>query len=266
MKLPNMLQNKTKYPGFTLIEMLLVMSIIVILTGMGFSAYQDMQTTIRLNEFVNSLEQNIRKIQRDAMLLEKKSSETWIYGLGIDLRSITTGADGTFGAYYPFKWCSGFSDYGPIETRSVVPNYDPGEGDYSPVNGPWSLSPSSPIPDSTNCAVVNELRRYAPYGDSSIGIMGAGKQQVGVTIDNDVPKNGGASVSPAFILFESVTGRAFFYDLNGNLLNFDYESMKPLSEARPLTIRIKPPRGGNGKKIIISHISGRILVEANDEP
>ena len=90
--------------------------------------------------------------------------------------------------------------------------------------------------------------------------------RISLLFHNDVPKNGGASVSPAFILFESVTGRAFFYDDSGYLLNFDYESMKPLSEARPLTIRIKPPRGGNGKKIIISHISGRILVEANDEP
>lgn len=264
--LPNMSKYKTKYPGFTLIEMLLVMSIIVILTGMSFSAYQNMQTTIRLNEFVNSLEQNIRKIQRDAMLLEKKSNETWIYGLGVDLRGITTSSDGTFGAYYPFKWCSGFSDYGPIQTRSVVPNYDPGKGDYGFGNGPWSPTTPFPIHDSTNCANVNILLRYAPYGDSSIGIMGAGKQQVGVTIDNDVPEDGGVSVSPAFILFESVTGRAFFYDDSGYLLNFDYESMKPLSEARPLTIRIKPPRGGNGKKIIISHISGRILVEANDEP
>jgi len=257
-----MSKYKTKYPGFTLIEMLLVMSIIVILTGMGFSAYQDMQTTIRLNEFVNSLEQNIRKIQRDAMLLEKKSSETWIYGLGIDLRSITTGADGTFGAYYPFKWCSGFSDYGPIQTRSVVPNYNP-EFDYGSGNGPWP-TPPSPIIKTSNCDLVNELHLYAPYGDSSIGRMGAGKQQVSVLLEPIYRDDGGLDVDPAFILFESVTGRAFFYDASGYLLNFYYDSMTPVDNAEPIIIKITPPRGGSGKRIIVSHISGRILVEAND--
>ncbi|HRZ84938.1 MAG TPA: type II secretion system protein, partial [Candidatus Dojkabacteria bacterium] len=102
-----MLKKISRYSGFTLIELLIVMSIIVLLSGLSFSTYQNFQSTIRLNEFINGFEQNIRKVQRDAMLLEKSSNEGWIYGLGIDLRNIEDTVNGTFGVYYPFKWCSG---------------------------------------------------------------------------------------------------------------------------------------------------------------
>ena len=71
--------------------------------------------------------------------------------------------------------------------------------------------------------------------------------------------------SPAFLLFESVTGRALFYDSAGALLNFDYDTHKPLSGAMPLEITISRPGGKGGKTIVISHLSGRIIVKGNEE-
>lgn len=265
-----MLKKISRYSGFTLIELLIVMSIIVLLSGLSFSTYQNFQSTIRLNEFINGFEQNIRKVQRDAMLLEKSSNEGWIYGLGIDLRNIEDTVNGTFGVYYPFKWCSGFSEYGDIRTRSAVPNFNP-ESQYGSTNNgflPNSIGPFEPgLCGNQNLDYDNVLKGYALFGDMGIGKMGAGNQQLSVNISNvysniypDEP-----NATPAFLLFESVTGRALFYDSTGALLNFDYETLKPLSGAMPLEITISRSGGKGGKTIVISHLSGRIIVKGNEE-
>ena len=260
-----MLKKISRYSGFTLIELLIVMSIIVLLSGLSFSTYQNFQSTIRLNEFINGFEQNIRKVQRDAMLLEKSSNEGWIYGLGIDLRNIEDTVNGTFGVYYPFKWCSGFSEYGEIRTRSAVPNFDP-QNDISSYNG---NIPVTTVPFNTgSCGSdgVNVLKGYALFGDMGIGKMGAGNQQLSVDIRGVLSFNTpDEHQSPAFLLFESVTGRALFYDSAGALLNFDYDTHKPLSETLPLEIKISRPGNKGGKTIVISHLSGRIIVKGNEE-
>lgn len=260
-----MLKKISRYSGFTLIELLIVMSIIVLLSGLSFSTYQNFQSTIRLNEFINGFEQNIRKVQRDAMLLEKSSNEGWIYGLGIDLRNIEDTVNGTFGVYYPFKWCSGFSEYGDIKTRSAVPNFDP-QNDISSYNG---NIPVTTVPFNTgSCGSdgVNVLKGYALFGDMGIGKMGAGNQQLSVDIRGVLSFNTpDEHQSPAFLLFESVTGRALFYDSAGALLNFDYDTHKPLSETLPLEIKISRPGNKGGKTIVISHLSGRIIVKGNEE-
>ncbi|NLD25461.1 type II secretion system protein [Candidatus Dojkabacteria bacterium] len=263
-----MLKKISRYSGFTLIELLIVMSIIVLLSGLSFSTYQNFQSTIRLNEFINGFEQNIRKVQRDAMLLEKSSNEGWIYGLGIDLRNIEDTVNGTFGVYYPFKWCSGFSEYGDIRTRSAVPNFDP-QNDISSYNG---NIPVTTVPFNTgSCGSdgVNVLKGYALFGDMGIGTMGAGNQQLSVNIlpvfSDSYPDEPNPNARPAFLLFESVTGRALFYDSAGALLNFDYDTHKPLSETLPLEIKISRPGNKGGKTIVISHLSGRIIVKGNEE-
>lgn len=114
--------KKNNYSAFTLIELLIVMSILVIIGGMSFAAYQRMQVTIRLNEYVNTLEQDIRNVQREAMLLRKDKDEAWMYGMGMDLTKI--GKDQERGKYSTFKWCSGFKEYGDPRTTSDIPGYD----------------------------------------------------------------------------------------------------------------------------------------------
>ena len=262
-----MLKKISRYSGFTLIELLIVMSIIVLLSGLSFSTYQNFQSTIRLNEFINGFEQNIRKVQRDAMLLEKSSNEGWIYGLGIDLRNIEDTVNGTFGVYYPFKWCSGFSEYGDIRTRSAVPNFNPEDGSISNGKIPISAGPfESGLCGNQNLDYDNVLKGYALFGDMGIGKMGAGNQQLSVDIRGVLSFNTpDEHQSPAFLLFESVTGRALFYDSAGALLNFDYETLKPLSGAMPLEITISRSGGKGGKTIVISHLSGRIIVKGNEE-
>jgi len=261
-----MLKKISRYSGFTLIELLIVMSIIVILTSLSFASYQDFQSTIRLNEFINGFEQNIRKIQRDAMLLEKGSNEGWIYGLGIDLRQIADDSDGTFGVYTPFKWCSGFSEYGNIKTRSAIPNYDPAY-DYGVSNGfiPTGSIGTGPC-GNLDLPTDNTLKIYAPFGDWGIGTMGAGNQQVSVSISGVLKDNAPDENNiPAFLFFESVTGRALFYDATGALLNFDYDTLKPLSNAKPIEIKITRLGDNGGRTIVISHLSGRIIVEGNED-
>lgn len=265
-----MLKKISRYSGFTLIELLIVMSIIVLLSGLSFSTYQNFQSTIRLNEFINGFEQNIRKVQRDAMLLEKSSNEGWIYGLGIDLRNIEDTVNGTFGVYYPFKWCSGFSEYGDIKTRSAVPNFNPEDGSISNGKIPISAGPfESGLCGNQNLDSDNVLKGYALFGDMGIGTMGVGNQQLSVNIlpvfSDSYPDEPNPNARPAFLLFESVTGRALFYDSTGALLNFDYETLKPLSGAMPLEITISRPGGKGGKTIVISHLSGRIIVKGNEE-
>ena len=99
--------------------------------------------------------------------------------------------------------------------------------------------------------------------------MGAGNQQLSVNIlpvfSDSYPDEPNPNARPAFLLFESVTGRALFYDSAGALLNFDYDTHKPLSETLPLEIKISRPGNKGGKTIVISHLSGRIIVKGNEE-
>lgn len=260
--------KSSKYLGFTLIEMLIVMSIIGILMGMSFAAYQNLQTTIRLNEYTNNLEQSIRKVQRDAMLLEKEPLSKWIYGLGIDLTEIEKPE--TLGQYRAFKWCSHFNDYGDVRTRSIVPNFDPNEDVYE-LNG------NLPVPTINGGGCPNiydtidsapSLRKYILYGDGAVG-TGVDTKPPKSTIELGSVTSGifGGSEGKAvvrYIVFEAVTGRAFFYNSDGYLLNTNKDgTVDP--DYKNFVIRIKPLRGGKGKKITIFNISGRVLVEANDE-
>jgi len=146
-----------------------------------------------------------------------------------------------------------------------VPNFDP-QNDISSYNG---NIPVTTVPFNTgSCGSdgVNVLKGYALFGDMGIGKMGAGNQQLSVDIRGVLSFNTpDEHQSPAFLLFESVTGRALFYDSAGALLNFDYDTHKPLSETLPLEIKISRPGNKGGKTIVISHLSGRIIVKGNEE-
>ncbi len=256
--------------------MLAVLAILMFLATMAFSSYQNLQTTIRLNEYTNNLEQVIRKVQRDAMLLDKKPGENWIYGLGISFAR--TGRDKgseMFGHYTAFKWCSPFVDYGDVRTTSSVPNYDPAEESLSETNGNFPEQTTIDYGEDCKEGTVPTggfLYRYALFGDSGVGRE----------IDIKIPKSNivkedvsahfanteSADLTVQYILFQSVTGKAFFYNKNGQLLNYtagsSTEQPKPLPAAKPFVMKIIPLRGGKGKKITIHHISGRITVEGND--
>lgn len=245
--------KRKRCSAFTLIEMLVVMSILVVLGSLSFATYQDMQTTIRLNEYTSVMEENIRRVQREAMLLKREPGEGWIYGLGIDFSEIG-GTEG-YGEYKVFKWCADSNEYGPPKTTSFLPGYDP-SGSYIDDNGPLPIGYSV----YSLCRDKNEKARLSGY---DIGIIPP-KGKIGLKTIEDARTSDRPSDRPSisYILFESVTGRAFFYDekgwivanWNNNKPNFD-------GDIEPFTITIKPDGSSKVKKISVEAFSGKISVD-----
>jgi type II secretory pathway pseudopilin PulG len=183
-----------KFKAYTLLEMLVVMTIMIILLGVGFGAYTSFTETTKFNEDVSNLQSDILIIQRASMLLERDPNENWVYGLGIDLGSVNEGS------YDFFKWCSEFTHFGSPETRAQYPAYVEGESDgILPV-------PTGSYPDQSEC----------PYGAADDSLLLLSGYSGGV-----MNLKGSIEISDSvrFILFESVSGRVFFYDGFGNRID-----------------------------------------------
>ncbi|HNR53455.1 MAG TPA: prepilin-type N-terminal cleavage/methylation domain-containing protein, partial [Candidatus Dojkabacteria bacterium] len=69
---------KRRYPAYTLLELLLVLSIFSIIGGMTFASFDGLQNTVKMNEYMLNLEQDVRTIQRESMLLERTPGEDWL--------------------------------------------------------------------------------------------------------------------------------------------------------------------------------------------
>jgi type II secretory pathway pseudopilin PulG len=233
-----------KYTAFTLLEMLLVLGIIMILAGMSFTSFYGLQDTVKMNEYVLNIEQDIRSVQRAAMLLERNPLENWLYGLGIDFSELEQD-----GKYTTFKWCTPFLDYGDPTTRMKVPAFEPGD---------LSL-------DSTKLPITSFL-------DLEIGLCDASSTRYdlkllsGYETSLTMPK---ATIqyhsNVRYVLFESVSGRAFFYDIDGNLLNYQYDTAlsRLVIEDNPgdiqhLEVTISSIGPAKPRTIKINHLSGRI--------
>lgn len=111
---------KKKLFGFSLIEMLIVMSIIIILGSFGAGAFLGFRETALVREDVETLKQDVQLAQHLAMNMKKGDEQFWVYGIGIDLGDISTN-----GNYRFFKWCSEFRDFGDTLTKSEIIAYDP---------------------------------------------------------------------------------------------------------------------------------------------
>ena len=259
---------KKSYSAFTLVEMLVVMGILVILGALSFTTYQDMQGTIRLNEYTNTLEENIRRAQRDAMLLKRETGEGWIYGIGITFvpkGGLAVLGDSDTGVYRVFKWCANVADYGEPETISAVPGYKESE---------------LLLPELPRLSRELESGQCPTYGSHPGSIKSLPGYDVGLTPPKGsliefkrVPEaEGQENSSPAeTILFESVTGKAFFYDRDGKIINYSVERKDGknviIPASNPVSLAIEIERPGStkvGKRVIIQHSSGKITVEALD--
>lgn len=252
-----LLSRNRGYRAFTLIEMLIVIAIIIILGTLSLAAYQRMQVVMRTNEYINSLEQDIRKIQRDAMLLDRKQGEGWPFGIGIDFRDM--GKETSLGSYKVFKWCSGEAEYGGRRTTSSVPGYAKNE------SGTQNLPASMKWREGDSCASFGETLLRLP-----IRYLDLKPPKSTITVHNTVVTNReGGTPRPTelgFVLFESVTGKAFFYDTSGKLINYQARSgnMELVGNPAHLIITVKPLRGGVGKNLTIENISGRMEIKANE--
>lgn len=246
--------DSSKYSAYTLFELLIVISIFIILGGMTFSAFDGLQNTVKMNEYMLNIEQDIRNVQRSAMLLQRNPGENWIYGIGIDFSEITTD-----GLYRVFKWCSPYGDYGDnIKTKSDIPGYSPDEIAMGPSNG------DIPIPSSEDYAEYSKTM-CGEVTDTFAGIL---RTMPGYDRTITLPKSAIILGDPTYILFESVSGRAFFYDDSGSLLNYyrtnggdgEIGTIFPADELIPFTLEITPEGAGSTRSLTVRPLSGKIEV------
>ncbi len=228
---------QNKYTAFTLLEMLLVMGIMMILMGMTFTSFSGLQDTIKMNEYILNMEQDIRAVQRASMLLERNTEENWLYGLGIDFSQLSQD-----GKYTTFKWCTPYLDYGDETTRSKVPGYKTGD---------LTL-------DGAKLPVGNIESGLCTQTDDTL------KTLLGYTTELTIPKSTVKFNSRArYVVFESVTGRAFFYDFEGNLLNYSIIDGQVVIEDDPsqleeLNFTITSLGSAAPRTVRVHHLSGRI--------
>ena len=239
------LQKSKKYSAYSLLELLLVLAMLGIFGGMAFGAFNGLQNTVKMNEYMLTLEQDIRTTQRTTMLLERGSEERWPYGLGLDFSA--TELDGT---YRKFKWCSQFNDYGDIKTKSDFPNYDPGL-DLGLTNGNFPIELDI---DNPHCDVVLGLAgesKRIPVSGESLSSVSAPKSDIVLANDGDDELQ--------YILFESVSGKAFFYNQDGFLVNYDLGgniSDNPIN----FSLTVNPQGAGKTQILTVDNLSGRIKI------
>lgn len=225
---------KRKYPAYTLLELLVVMSIFSILGAMTFASFDGLQNTIKMNEYMLGLEQDVRTVQRQAMLLERSPGEDWLYGLGIDFTETTT-----TGIHKVFKWCSPFSDYGDIKTKSNLPAYTPLSNLGIGRNG-W-LPTDRVISTSSTCSGEG-LATLAGF-DRSIDFP-----KSSIVIDDGI----------GYVVFESISGRAFFYNANGELINYNLDGSQAENVVN-FVLTIDPQGTGKARQFVVNNLSGKIL-------
>lgn len=242
--------SQTEYEAFTLTELLIVMMIFTILTAISVATFSSLRTNILLSEESQNISQLIRKTQRSSLLLERKVDEKWLYGIGLDFS--TTHLDNKYKA---FKWCSPYNKYGSLLTSNEFPNYDPGEP-LSPTNG------NIPSPVVQPSAYVNGCGEVALL-PSNGGLLMLASEFTEIQDPLVVGFAGSFELRPVFVLFESASGNAFFYDKDGLLLNYNTDG-SPVGTPVDFEMVLAPRDKERGTLIKIRHGSGKISTSILD--
>jgi len=249
----NLKKNKTRiereyFQGFSMVEMLVVIAITIILFAVTGSAFTGIRNSIALNEDVRLLAQDISWAQRSSMTLRREAGEYWMYGIGVDLSQIENGN------YTIFKWCSEYPDYDPSQAklRGELPYFD----EKKPIligngNLPIDMSGSTITKTSCNALTANTLVPVSGRGVTSLNSIVKSKTEAT------------SSKNPKYILFESVTGRAFMYDASGNLLNYAYISGAVQIDDKQVPAVISLSAGNFTKDIVVNRVSGQVSVVDN---
>ncbi len=238
------------YSAFSLIEMLLVMAIFIILLSVGFLSVSDVMSAMAVNNAVAAIKEDVRYAKRSAMFLDREVGEYWVYGIGVDFTDIENGN------YKLFKWCSEYENFDSRidKMNSELPAWDP-----------TSTSPDD-LPAYNSSEICNSSTKNEIIAISRELSEGGPETHVQVKFLNIYLKEDADTTLPSYILFESSTGRAFIYDEDGKLLNYDF-SADPiqLDGSYVLAIDIKrrsqDSDSSSGRVLNFHPVSGRIETE-----
>ena len=269
-----------KYKGFTLIEMLIVMVIFIALLGLTISSFLGLRTTIQLNQSVQTMQQNFRYAQRSALLLKRDPGENWLYGIGIDLSDIQSER-----AYRLFKWCTPYRRYGAEATSSRFPAWIDDGSDFT-TNGILPTTAGNELwyghltqPDVEDCSdssvtSVNTNREamVVPMKVQGSGfVTGDSDDPSRVAVNNfEDPLQIGLQPAhatygrPTYILFESVTGNMYFYNQDGELMNYDHPTYSRVPDPVDFSFVVWAEDQGVATRISVSHLSGKMVYESID--
>lgn len=265
-----------RFQGFTLIEMLLVMSIFIILSAVGISGFNSISDTFTANENVELVKQDIESARLKAMNMGKDNETNWVYGFGVDFRNADSSNNGKNENYRMYKWCSPVKNFGDTLTlsgtsydltRAKLPNlyfgYNVGQ-DITNVNlcGTLNQYKNGRIPascgsgsdgyvdgcleNSTNLSLIKGenlslLNRF----DGQVVLLNLNKEQ---------------NNPPSFVLFESLTGKAIIYARDGKVLNYRNDGSFDAENFLPLDIILRRKSNSNTFDLIsVYPLSGEII-------
>lgn len=266
--------KKYSYKAFTLIEMLIVMTIFIALFAITISAFSGLRTSILMNQTQETVKQNFRWAQRAAIMLKRDPGENWLYGIGIDLSTIYQ----ENGTYRIFKWCTPYREYSDdFHTQGKFPNYEDGSG-ADIANGESANIPFS----NTYNPPGTPLSIYGPrYVDNCADAMGGIFDPAGALAE--IKSTGTGQVddftipaplilgyksenTPRFIVYEAVSGNVFFYDYEGYLMNYigSDDNFSFVDDPIHLDFVISTPNKNRGINLTLNARSGKLFTDSID--
>lgn len=276
------MKKKVKYyKGFSLVEMLLVMGIFIILSVIGFNGFLSIRESFIARENVELIIQDIESTKLKAMNMEGGKDATWIYGFGIDFTQAHL--LNQTGDYQFFKWCSPVTDYGSsfsisgetfYPTENALPNYFKTPLGYRNVvhDDLHECYTTDLVLDGTipSCYMEEcEPNRIQLVETSEISTL-IDREEDQMELLN-IP---GGSEFPAYLFFESLTGRAIIYNDLGFALGYEYigapinDVVFNRDEMIPLDIVLHRKRSEKFDLITVYPISGEVIhhVYDNNDP
>ncbi len=262
-----------KLQGFTLMEMLIVLSIIIILLAVGISGFNSINETFTANENAELVKQDIESARLKAMNMGKESEETWVYGFGIDFRNADS-SNGENGNYKMYKWCSPVKNFGDTHilegtsydlTRAKLPNLYSGfdVGDTINVNlcGALGIYKNGSIPASCGSGNDGYVEECSENSTSLSLIKGEDLSLLnrfdGQVVLLDLEGEGNP---PSFVFFESLTGKAIIYARNGEVLNYNEDGTFKVDDFVPLDIILRRKSNSDTFDMIsVYPLSGEII-------
>jgi len=261
-----------KLQGFTLMEMLIVLSIVIILSAVGISGFNSINETFTANENVELVKQDIESARLKAMNMGKESEETWVYGFGIDFRNADSG-NRQNGNYRMYKWCSPVKNFGDTHilegtsydlTRAKLPNLYSGVGIGENVAnvklcGTSEIYKNGSIPASCGSSgylegcLENTTNLSAVFGEDLSLLNRFDGQVVLLNLKED-------NNPPSFVLFESLTGKAIIYARDGQVLNYKSDGSFDVDNFLPLDIILRRKSNSDTFDMIsVYPLSGEII-------